>query len=110
VERSLRQKPPKIRALRDAKLASEIAKMYGLSPHRIGEILRGKAYLRPRSFVPRNGRFYPRINVAGRVYSLGVRRRRPPLLMKLHQGDQKIKSPTYHLREIAFLIGWKQAL
>jgi hypothetical protein len=60
-----------IRSLRDTMRASEIAKMYGLSAQRISEILSGTAYVRPRSFTPRNGRFYPRLAVAGRVYSLG---------------------------------------
>jgi hypothetical protein len=62
-----------IRALRDTKKAAEIAKMYGLSPHRISEILRGNAHLAWRSFGPnqRSGRFYPRIKVGDRVYCLG---------------------------------------
>jgi hypothetical protein len=60
-----------IRSLRDTMRASEIAKMYGLSAHQIGLILRGKAHVRPWSFTPQNGRFYPRLVVAGRVDSLG---------------------------------------
>ena len=45
--------------------------MYGLSPHRIGEILSGKAHTYQRTLSPRAGRFYPRLNIGGRVYSLG---------------------------------------
>ena len=60
-----------IRALNDTKQASELAKMYSLSVHCIGNILRGNAHVTPRSFNQRSGRFYPRLRVGERVYSLG---------------------------------------
>jgi hypothetical protein len=60
-----------IRALGNTERACEIAKIYGLSPQRIGEILHGTAHVKPRTFNPRNGRFYPRITIAGCSYSLG---------------------------------------
>jgi hypothetical protein len=61
-----------MRALSGTKLVWEIAKMYGLSPHRTTEILKGKAY-KPKQFSPspQNGRFYPKLHVARRTYSLG---------------------------------------
>ena len=59
-----------IRAMAATKSISEIAKTVPLSPHRIGEILSGNAY-KPRVFWPRGGRFYPRLHIARRTYSLG---------------------------------------
>jgi len=62
-----------IRALRNTKQAAEVAKMYGLSPHRISEIFRGNAHVTPRSFNQdlRTGRFYPRLKFGERTYCLG---------------------------------------
>jgi hypothetical protein len=60
-----------IRALHNKMPPSEIGKMYGLSAHRIYEILRGHSHITPMSLTPRNGRFYPRLKIADRTYSLG---------------------------------------
>jgi hypothetical protein len=61
-----------IRSLGDTKLTSELGRMYGLSPQRVTEILKGKAY-KPKQFSPsaQNGRSYPKLAVARRTYSLG---------------------------------------
>ena len=60
-----------IRALRGTKTATEIGRMYGLTGQRIGDIFRGTAQVRPWTFNPREGRFYPKLTVGGRSYSLG---------------------------------------
>lgn len=61
-----------IRALGGTKTATAIGEIYGLSGQRIGEILRGTAHVTPRTFSPKNGKFYPRITVDKHVYYLGV--------------------------------------
>lgn len=60
-----------IRALKHIKSPSEIGLLYGLSDHRIGEILNGKAHIAQRTYCPRGGRFYPKLVIRGHSYSLG---------------------------------------
>jgi hypothetical protein len=65
------------RAIGSTKQTSEIGKLYGLSAHRITEILRGKAFSSPRKPWPESGgRFYARVARAGKVYQSSARQDR----------------------------------
>src|ERR1700760_666920 len=49
-----------------------IAQQFGISPQRVGEVARRKAFIRPRkTWTESGGRFYPRVSFVGRTYALG---------------------------------------
>jgi hypothetical protein len=62
-----------IRSSKGVRTAAELAKTFGLSPNRIVEIWKGRAYARRvKSWTLRDdGRFYSRIVFNGHTYSLG---------------------------------------